>query len=445
MTAKKKSKNQIKTREELVYTLSVASELEHSLCAQYLFTAFSMKRRLDEGITVLQQNQIREWESVILEVARQEMEHLGLVCNMLSAVGGAQHFRRPNLPLRPSYYGMDVVFKLQKFCHQTMSRYTRIEKPDNLDGYNHYDDDEIPANIDDGNQVVPGELNFSSVQELYTTILEGFEFLDKKYKKEGRELFIGPAQAQVDNDTLGIGFKGEFAVELIAVTDLATAKQAIVEIIEQGEGVVIGESGKVDKDSHFYKFRKIRNEIIKLDYEPARDCVQTPALQHHYDSPRGAIIITDPDTRRVLEVFNAGYQIMIQMLIRLYSYSGDSTAQQQVLIGTAFFPLMTMVIRPLGQALSQLPAFKGDPKGLRAGASFEYYDDTSLLPNAPQAWIYLQERLEEMRDAQAEVAKIYSKKKGYEALAQEFAYVHENMVRTAENFANGMGLNKNND
>ena len=33
-------------REELIYLLSEASELEHGLCCSYLFTAFSLKRGL---------------------------------------------------------------------------------------------------------------------------------------------------------------------------------------------------------------------------------------------------------------------------------------------------------------------------------------------------------------------------------------------------------------
>ena len=65
---------------------------------QYLFAAFTMKKRLDEGITGSQQEIIRKWESQILTVAREEMAHLGTVCNLVSAIGGSPHFRRPNFP-----------------------------------------------------------------------------------------------------------------------------------------------------------------------------------------------------------------------------------------------------------------------------------------------------------------------------------------------------------
>ena len=88
----------IDTREELINALSEAAELEHGLMVQYLFTAFSMKRRTDEGITRVQQALLVDWEETILRVAHEEMYHLANVCNLLSAIGGAPQFQRPNFP-----------------------------------------------------------------------------------------------------------------------------------------------------------------------------------------------------------------------------------------------------------------------------------------------------------------------------------------------------------
>ena len=78
----------INTREELTYALYESAEIEHGLMIQYLFAALTMKKRLDEGITGAQQDMIRKWEGQILTVAREEMAHLGTVCNLLSAIGG---------------------------------------------------------------------------------------------------------------------------------------------------------------------------------------------------------------------------------------------------------------------------------------------------------------------------------------------------------------------
>src|SRR5215216_2650989 len=93
----------IDTRAELVNALYEAAELEHGLLLQYLYAALSLKKRLDEGITGAQQELIRKWEGQILLVAREEMAHLGTVCNLLSAVGAPPRLSRPNFP-QPEYY-----------------------------------------------------------------------------------------------------------------------------------------------------------------------------------------------------------------------------------------------------------------------------------------------------------------------------------------------------
>lgn len=50
----------------------------------------------DPNRIVLQRAQ--RWSAVLMLVARQEMEHLALVCNLLNAVGADLNFRRPNFP-----------------------------------------------------------------------------------------------------------------------------------------------------------------------------------------------------------------------------------------------------------------------------------------------------------------------------------------------------------
>ena len=86
-------------RRRLVALLTEAAELEHALMCQYLYAAFSMKRQVDEGVTWQQLELMRRWEASIMLIARQEMEHLGLVCNLLTAIGEAPWLTRPNLPL----------------------------------------------------------------------------------------------------------------------------------------------------------------------------------------------------------------------------------------------------------------------------------------------------------------------------------------------------------
>ena len=79
-------------------------------------------------LLVVQQELIRKWESQILSVAREEMAHLGTVSNLLSAVGGAPHFRRPNFPQKATtYYPFDFI--LSRFSDESLYRFIRFELP----------------------------------------------------------------------------------------------------------------------------------------------------------------------------------------------------------------------------------------------------------------------------------------------------------------------------
>lgn len=253
----------ITTREELIYALCEAAEVEHGLTCAYLFTAFSMKKFLDEGIDEIQQDKIRNWKSVILRVAHQEMEHLGLVCNMLNAIGGPQHFDRPNLPQSKEYYQTAVDMQLSKFSLETMAAYMAFEKPDitPLDNYNLQLDQIVPTPI-----VIH---NGHTVQELYEAILNGFIYLDHHLSDK---LFIGNPQSQVDGDTLGISFSNkEYGVTLTSVTNLDSAKKAIKRIIEQGEGViltgdkVLGQNKALTDLYRHFDAEMIRFAAVKVD------------------------------------------------------------------------------------------------------------------------------------------------------------------------------------
>src|ERR1700735_5901321 len=85
----------IEHREALIYMLCEAAELEHGIMCQYLFAAFSLKQTADEGLTEDQVTAANRWRKQVLHVATQEMLHLALVQNLLTAIGGPPHLVRP--------------------------------------------------------------------------------------------------------------------------------------------------------------------------------------------------------------------------------------------------------------------------------------------------------------------------------------------------------------
>ncbi|HLG77256.1 MAG TPA: ferritin-like domain-containing protein, partial [Ktedonobacteraceae bacterium] len=102
-------------REELFFLLGEASLLEHMLMCEYLFAVFSFKRDVSEGITAEQLEAITRWDRIISEVAAQEMLHLTLASNMLSAIGSSAHFNRPNFPQESKYFPPGVKVALLPF------------------------------------------------------------------------------------------------------------------------------------------------------------------------------------------------------------------------------------------------------------------------------------------------------------------------------------------
>src|SRR6516164_6057107 len=108
----------IEHREALIYMICQAAELEHGLMCEYLFAAFSLKDHVGEGVSDDQLEAIQRWRSTILGVAAQEMLHLALTANMLTALGASPHLSRPNLPQPARHYPGTVRLALLPFGEQ---------------------------------------------------------------------------------------------------------------------------------------------------------------------------------------------------------------------------------------------------------------------------------------------------------------------------------------
>src|SRR6266508_6340188 len=81
----------VESREELVWLLTQACELEHGLMCEYLFAQFTLRRSQQEGLSAEQLAKVAGWEAVIVDVTKQEMLHLALATNLLTAIGAAPH------------------------------------------------------------------------------------------------------------------------------------------------------------------------------------------------------------------------------------------------------------------------------------------------------------------------------------------------------------------
>src|SRR5438270_9989193 len=119
----------IEHREALIYMLCEAAELEHGIMCQYLFAAFSLKQSTAEGLTEAEAAAANRWRRQVSHVAAQEMLHLALVHNLLSAIGAAPHLARPNLPVPANHYPAGVQLALIPFGEQALRHFMFLERP----------------------------------------------------------------------------------------------------------------------------------------------------------------------------------------------------------------------------------------------------------------------------------------------------------------------------
>ncbi len=374
----------IEHREALIYMLCEAAELEHGIMCQYLFAAFTLKQNEDEGLTAAELAAARRWRKVISHVATQEMLHLALVENLLSAIGAAPHLSRPNFPHPASHYPAGVHLALLPFGEQALRHFMFLERPEGMDLH---DADglaafgrAVPHML--ASDIVPRGQDFATVGHMYRSIEAGFRHLCEKYGE--RWLFVGPPRAQATQEHFGWP-------ELVPVTDLASAQRAIDEILEQGEGP----RGHWET-AHFGQFVEILDEFEQAreanrGLMPARPVlpVNVRPCERDVEVP----LVSDPVTAKVMDLFNVAYEILLQILERFFAHTDETDAQLKVL-ADATVGLMLRVIKPLGGLITTLPAGPGYP-GANAGPSFElFYESDYLLPHRDAAWALLTERLD---------------------------------------------------
>ncbi len=373
----------IEHREALIYMLCEAAELEHGIMCQYLYAAFSLKQSADEGLTGEELAAVLRWRKRISHVATQEMLHLSLVQNLLSAIGGAPHLSRPNFPHPAAHYPAGVHLTLLPFGEAALRHFMFLERPEGMD----IDDAEgmaafgraAPA-MQQG-EIVPRLQDFKTVGHLYRSVEAGIAHLAEKFGE--RWLFVGPPRAQATRDYFTWP-------ELIAVTGVESAQQAIDEILEQGEGP----RGHW-KDAHFGQFVEILDEYTQLReanpaFDPVRPVVPVNVRPSEHDA--GTLLVSDPLTTRVMDLFNVSYEVLLLMLQRFFAHTEESDAQLKTL-ADATVALMFGAVKPLGDLVTTLPAGTEYP-ARTAGPSFElFYESDYVLPHREAAWILLAERL----------------------------------------------------
>jgi Ferritin-like len=385
----KDQSSRIGSVEELAGALRIAAELEHGLCCQYLFAAFTLRRTLEDfaGVSAGEDAKrhvmalTQAWATQILTVARQEMEHLAIVINLQSALGEPPHLARPNFPVPLGTYPIKAHFCLERLEGTTLERFLFYERPDYLAKELQFDDPgccegKALRNAPPLALATHAGLRFDSVQELYQTLAGVYSGPDEL---PAAVLFRGSAAAQVQSSAVQWGQ----SVNVPPVTNRLDAIAAIDQVTFEGEG--IGET-PTSPSSHFVRFAEVNRSYVELrralpDADPALPVVCNPAVSS--EAPPGSQRITDPAAERAMRLFNDGYFLMLAMLRGFFEgYRGNfgtyptfaGAAPNSALFLEAYYPFMTMFIRPLGELVCRLPAGPEHP-GKNAGPGFELTEE----------------------------------------------------------------------
>ncbi|MBS3913087.1 MAG: ferritin-like protein [Bacteroidetes bacterium] len=225
------SENREKIIQELQEKLIVTIELEHSTIPPYLYAYWSVKDRSSETARVL------------LEVAKEEMMHMAMACNILHATGGTLKCNHPGfIPDYPcalpghSKTQTPFIVGLRKLSLLSIVTFLEIERPRAANPL-------VKLNKPGTNK--PIDAGWETIADFYMEITALIAKLDDSDFQKGRQL----------NNT----DKPDNSGILFAVQSKADALKCVAEIIEQGEG--FGFQDADSEESHFYRFVDIYRKM----------------------------------------------------------------------------------------------------------------------------------------------------------------------------------------
>jgi CDGSH-type Zn-finger protein/uncharacterized Fe-S cluster protein YjdI len=380
-----------KSREQLWGLLAEAAEIEHHLMCCYLYAFFSLKESVDEDITEAELQAIRRWRTEILDVAIEEMAHLSMVCNILSALGAPAHFAHQNFPVSPGFHPAGVVVKLTPFNPDTLDHFIYLERPGSIDigDGKGFEPPQQYTRSSDPERLMSITTDYDAVGQLYAAINEGLAAMTAEIGED--KLFVGDAAHQIGPEVAPLP-------NLKVVRCLKTARIAIDAIIRQGEGAEASEAR-----SHYQRFLAIKQEYdaaraARPAFHPARMAAHNPVMRRP-PTPEGKLWITAEPAASLLDLGNALYNHCLRCLS--LAYTGVNPATQRVLV-QASIDLMRL-LTPVASRLTALPANAEQPE-CTAGLSFATLRSSAALPAEPGGLTVLAERLRDIGQHASQLA-----------------------------------------
>jgi len=374
---------------DLALLLRAAMKVELSTIPPYLFSLFSLPNVDTRINNDMSNNQLlKDYEtasdcrSIIHSVVIEEMLHLSLAANVLSAIdesGPVKFYERAMVPIYPTrlpFHDGPLALNLVPASLNQITQFAKIEQPEHLwknpkdfiaKFVNNFSKFAVEV-VDEveGNEVEDPPFVYKSLAQFYDKILKILKKLDGEGKvnwngKNPVGLQMGPGQGFYPTAP---GRGG-----LVLVEDLNSANKALKRIIEQGEGAglkeIVTKNDVALGPSHYERFEKVIHKIISAPKgETWWDSQVIPASGYDtmmigYGDPQ-AISLTN-------RLHNATYCYTLLTLDNLYR-EVDVKKKLQLVHG-ALFGAMKNVMKGCADLLMKMPLSKGF-----AGPTFEFFD-----------------------------------------------------------------------
>lgn len=330
----------IKTLADLQEHLQVALEIEHATVPPYLCALYS----LEAGANF-------EVAAILRSVVMEEMLHMALVANLLNALGGRPSVTHkgfiPEYPTTLPHGDHSFEVHLCRFSPEAIETFLKIERPA-------------------GRKAPPEAHHYHTIGQFYDAIEKGLE-----------KLCRGPAHYRHRRDCqLGPGEYYGGGGRLFVIDDFDSARRAIAEIRDQGEG----HGGIFDHDveyfgegkepAHYYRFLEIKlgRRFVAGD-RPDR-APTGPELPVSWDQvhpmrqdPRANAYAQGTEIRRQMDAFNRLYSRLLAQLQA--AFDGQKGA-----LGVAANVMFEL--KYAATALMKVPSGDGSRT---VGPSFEFLGD----------------------------------------------------------------------
>jgi hypothetical protein len=351
-------------RDEAVFLLQTAAEIEHALMVQYLYAAYSLKRANQiapsDPDQQLHQQQVEEWRRTILNIAKEEMGHLMTVHNILLLLGGPPNFAREALPFKSDFYAFH--FRLEPLTKESLAKYVLAERPE--DPQHIYLTKKQLRDLKKHAAIDTGGLPVNRVGALYAALSlhVSLYLTDDDFLPPTSDISLWQApKTDWDLDQLP-----NFHILVPTVASRQDVLQAINQVATQGEaGGGIGE-----EQSHFERFWTIYQDFpeTRRRWRPSLPVAVNPNTLKQPTGPNRQGNIKNPRTRNWALVFNYRYRILLNYLGH-YLEAGDHPDQTRDFIDKN---RLVREMRSLGRVAAELTAMpRAAKKSELAGAPFE--------------------------------------------------------------------------